>query len=260
MSERKDAVDSKSQDKNDDIVDEGVMRCVEALLMAADGPLSIDRLETLLATAGEPDRKAIRTALKALQAHYVERAAILTEVAGGWRFQVREDYAELVGKLWEERPPKLSRALMETLALICYRQPISRGEIEEVRGVSVSSSIVKTLMEREWIRVVGYREVPGRPALFGTTRQFLDDFNVKSLEQLPTLPEIRDLDRLDDAVRRLTNDASIEQSESGDNTEHDDSDEDKEERSQASVESNPDADKEPSETTRYTSPPPDALH
>ena len=189
-------------------VNERVVQCLEALLMAADGPLSLDRLETLLAAAGEPDRKAIRTALQALETHYAGRAAVLVEVASGWRFQVREEFAELVGKLWEERPPRLSRALMETLALICYRQPIARGEIEEVRGVSVSSSIIKTLLEREWIRVVGYREVPGRPALFGTTRQFLDDFNVKSLEQLPTLPEIRDLDRLDEAVARLRGDAA----------------------------------------------------
>lgn len=202
---------------SDDWVDEKVMSCVEALLMAADGPLSVERMETLLAGAGEPNKKAVRTALKALQTHYTERAVVLVEVASGWRFQVREEYAELVGKLWEERPPRLSRALMETLALVCYRQPVSRGEIEEVRGVSVSSSIVKTLLEREWIKVVGYREVPGRPALFGTTKQFLDDFNVKSLEQLPTLPEIRDLDRLDEAVQRLQADAQAGDN-AGDNT------------------------------------------
>ncbi len=207
-----------SEARSSEIVDESIMHCIEALLMAADGALSIERLESLLANSGEPDRKAIRVALKALEAHYAERAAVLVEVAGGWRFQVREDYAELVGKLWEERPPRLSRALMETLALICYRQPLSRGEIEEVRGVSVSSSIIKTLLEREWIRVVGYREVPGRPALFGTTRQFLDDFNVKSLEQLPTLPEIRDLDRLDEAVRRLRGETDT-QDESEENAE-----------------------------------------
>jgi len=235
--------------KNEEIVDEGVVRCVEALLMAADGPLSIDRLETLLAHAGEPDRKAIRVALKALEAHYAERAAVLAEVAGGWRFQVREEFAELVGKLWEERPPRLSRALMETLALICYRQPISRGEIEEVRGVSVSSSIIKTLLEREWIRVVGYREVPGRPALFGTTRQFLDDFNVKSLEQLPTLPEIRDLDRLDEAVRRLRGDAQEQSDQDQSDNQADDQTVD------APEESDMDHSQAPNEP-----PPSDALH
>lgn len=189
---------------NDPAVPEQVVRCAEAVLMAADGPLSISQLETLLETAGNPDRKAIRTALQALASEYTERAVDLVEVAGGWRFQVRADYSQLIGKLWEQRPPRLSRALLETLALVCYRQPVSRGEIEQVRGVSLSSSITKTLLEYEWIKVVGYREVPGRPALFGTTKQFLDDFSLKSLDQLPTLPELRDLDQLDDVLRQLT--------------------------------------------------------
>lgn len=191
--------------RNEEAIPETLLRCVEALLMAADGPLSLAQLETLLADdAGAPDKKALRTALAALERAYADSAVALAEVAGGWRFQVREDYAGLVGKLWEERPPRLSRALLETLALICYRQPISRGEIEEVRGVSLSSSIVKTLQEREWIKVVGYREVPGRPALFGTTRKLLDDLNLKRLEDLPTLPELRDLDDLDAAAARLS--------------------------------------------------------
>ncbi|MEQ8798707.1 MAG: SMC-Scp complex subunit ScpB [Salinisphaeraceae bacterium] len=190
------------------MIEEKILGCVEALLMAADGPLTVARLETLLAEDGAPDRKAIRTALSALQSDYAGRAVNLVEVAGGWRFRVSADYAGLLGKLWEERPPKLSRALLETLALIAYRQPISRGEIEEVRGVSVSSSIIKTLLEREWVRVVGYREVPGRPALFGTTSQFLDDLDLKRLEDLPSLPEIRDLDDLDAAADRLRAGAS----------------------------------------------------
>lgn len=185
-------------------VPETLLRCVEALLMAADGPLSLTQLEILLADdAGAPDRKALRTALAALEETYADSAVALAEIAGGWRFQVREEYAGLIGKLWEERPPRLSRALLETLALICYRQPISRGEIEEVRGVSLSSSIVKTLHEREWIKVVGYREVPGRPALFGTTRQLLDDLGLKRLEDLPSLPELRNLDDLDAAAAEL---------------------------------------------------------
>jgi segregation and condensation protein B len=185
-------------------VPETLLRCVEALLMAADGPLSLTQLETLLADdAGAPDRKALRTALAALERTYADSAVALVEVAGGWRLQVREDYAGLIGKLWEERPPRLSRALLETLALICYRQPISRGEIEEVRGVSLSSSIIKTLQEREWIKVVGYREVPGRPALFATTRQLLDDLGLKRLEDLPSLPELRDLDELDGVAADL---------------------------------------------------------
>lgn len=193
------------------MIEEKILGCVEALLMAADGPLTVAQLETLLAEDGAPDRKAIRTALSALQSDYAGRAVNLVEVAGGWRFRVGADYAGLLGKLWEERPPRLSRALLETLALIAYRQPISRGEIEEVRGVSVSSSIIKTLLEREWVRVVGYREVPGRPALFGTTSQFLDDLDLKRLEDLPSLPEIRDLDDLDAAADRLRAGASDEQ-------------------------------------------------
>src|SRR5699024_8752868 len=181
--------------------------CVEALLMAADAPLSIDRLVALLDNHGAPDRAAIRLALQALAVRYADAAVNLVEVAGGWRFQVGGDYALLVARLWEERPPKLSRAMLETLALICYRQPIARSEIEQVRGVSVSSSIIKTLQEFEWIKVVAHREVPGRPALFGTTRQFLDDFGVKKLDDLPALPAIKDLDALDAAVARLQGDA-----------------------------------------------------
>lgn len=190
----------------DQIVQEPLLHCLEALLMAADTPLSVERLETLLAAAGEPDRRAVRTALTALKSDYAGRAVQLVEVAGGWRFQVGADYAALLAKLWEERPPRLSRALLETLALIVYRQPISRGEIEEVRGVAVASSIMKTLQERDWVRVVGYREVPGRPALFATTRTLLDDLNLKQLEDLPSLPQVRDGQALDAAAARLQSD------------------------------------------------------
>src|SRR5699024_10418415 len=143
--------------------------------------------------------------------------------AGGWRFQVGADYAALVARLWEEQPRKLSRAMLETLALICYRQPIARSDIEQVRGVSVSSSIIKTLQEYDWIKVVGHREVPGRPALFGTTRQFLDDFGVKRLDDLPSLPEIKDIDALDAAMARLRDDnGGVEESDvAGDGDERD---------------------------------------
>src|SRR5699024_8953436 len=127
----------------------------------------------------------------------------LVEVAGGWRFQVGSEHADLVARLWEEKPPKLSRAMLETLALICYRQPIARSEIEQVRGVAVSSNIIRTLQEFDWIRAVGYRDTPGRPALFGTTKQFLSDFGVKRLQDLPSLPEIKDPEALDAAVARL---------------------------------------------------------
>lgn len=120
----------------------------------------------------------------------------LKEVASGWRFQVRQELALWVGRLWEEKPPRYSRAILETLALIAYRQPITRGDIEEIRGVAVSTAIIKTLMERQWVRIVGHRDVPGRPALYATTRQFLDYFNLKSLDELPSLGEIRDIDKI----------------------------------------------------------------
>ena len=179
------------------LVAEALLRCVEALLMAADGPLSADRLVQLLETTQAVERKDVRLALDALAARYADAAVNLVEVAGGWRFQVGPDYAGLVSRLWEERPPRLSRAMLETLALICYRQPIARSDIEAVRGVSVSSNIIKTLQEFDWIKVVGHREVPGRPALFGTTLAFLDDFGVRRLSDLPSLPELQDLDALD---------------------------------------------------------------
>lgn len=187
----------------DTVVAAGLVQCIEALLMAADEPLSVARLMTLLEHHDQPDRGAIRMALRALQARYAEAAVNLVEVAQGWRFQIGADHATLVARLWAEKPPRLSRAMLETLALICYRQPIARSEIEQVRGVSVSSSIIKTLQEYDWIRVVGYREVPGRPALFGTTSQFLDDFCVKQLSDLPELPAIKDPEALEAAVARL---------------------------------------------------------
>lgn len=190
------------------LVAEKVVRCVEALLMAADAPLSVERLEGLLVEEGAPERKSIRTALLALQQDYAARSVQLIEVAGGWRFQVGSDYAGLLAQLWEQRPQRLSRALLETLALIVYRQPISRGEIEDVRGVAVASSIMRTLLERDWVRIVGHREVPGRPALFASTRTLLDDLGVKNLKDLPSLPEVRDLDALDAAVARLRADAA----------------------------------------------------
>jgi len=139
---------------------------------------------------GHYSRDAIREALDWLQADCAERGIELQHVASGYRFQVRQELAPWISRLWEERPPRYSRALLETLALIAYRQPITRGEIEAIRGVSVSTNIMKTLQEREWIRVVGHREVPGRPALYGSTRQFLDYFNLKSLDDLPALADL----------------------------------------------------------------------
>lgn len=190
------------------VVAESLVRYIEALLMAAEAPLSVDQLVQLLETTEAVDRNQIRDALAVLGERYTDSAADLVEVAGGWRFQVGPDYSTLVARLWEERPPKLSRAMLETLAIICYRQPLARSDIEAVRGVSVSSGIVKTLTEYEWIKVVGYRDMPGRPALYGTTQRFLDDFGVKRLSDLPSLPEIRDIEALDEAVARLQSEAT----------------------------------------------------
>lgn len=171
---------------------EQVKRIVEATLMCADEPLSLDRLAKVF-RRGETNREAIRAALDALVADCEGRGLELQRVASGYRYQIRQDLAEWVTRLWEDRPPRYSRALMETLALIVYRQPITRGEIEEVRGVAVSSNIIRTLLEREWVRVVGYKEVPGRPATYGTTKAFLDYFNLERLDQMPPLDEVRAL-------------------------------------------------------------------
>jgi segregation and condensation protein B len=165
---------------------------VEGALLAAGGPLSVDRILSLFGDEERPRRGDLQAVLDALAEDYAERAIELVEVAGGWRVQVRQTCAPWVSRLYEERPARYSRALLETLALIAYRQPITRGEIEEIRGVAVSSNIVKTLIEREWVRVVGHREVPGRPALLATTRRFLDYFGLRTLDELPPLAEIRD--------------------------------------------------------------------
>ena len=143
-----------------------------------------------------PNKTEILEALEAIQAHYADRGIELKKVSSGWRFQVRADMAGWINRLWEEKPQRYSRALLETLAIIAYRQPITRGDIEEIRGVAVSSHIIKTLSEREWIKVVGQRDVPGRPSLYATTKQFLDYFNLESLEALPSLRELADIDSL----------------------------------------------------------------
>ena len=184
-------------------VKDRLAQILEALLLAADQPLSVEALFRLFQAEGGITKKDVKGALELLGQQLDGRAVELREVASGYRLQVRADYAEWVGKLWQERPPRFSRALLETLALVCYRQPITRGEIEEIRGVSLSPNIIKTLIERGWVREVGVKEVPGRPALLGTTPQFLDDFNLKSLDELPTLPEIKDPAQLEAALLRL---------------------------------------------------------
>ena len=170
---------------------------LEAVLMAADEPLDIKRLAALFTDEERPSNAEIASALTELAKDYAERGIELKEVASGYRVQVREEVNAWVARLWEERPQRYSRALLETLSLIAYRQPITRGDIEEVRGVSVRSSIIRTLQEREWIRVVGHRDVPGKPALFGTTKVFLDYFGLASLDDLPSLAEIKDMDDLE---------------------------------------------------------------
>lgn len=166
----------------------------EAALLAAGRPLSLDQLRDLFAEAERPTRQIMEHVMMLLGDACDGRGFELKKVASGYRLQVRQEYAPWVGRLFEEKPPRYSRALLETLALIAYRQPITRGEIEDIRGVAVSSNIVRTLMEREWVRVVGHRDVPGRPAMYATTKQFLDYFNLNGLNQLPPLSEIRDLD------------------------------------------------------------------
>ncbi len=169
---------------------------VESALLAAGRPLSVDQLQNLFDGRSEPEKSEIREAIQGLVDEYEGRGITVAEVASGFRIQVKANMAERLQKLWEERPPRYSRALFETLALVAYRQPVTRGEIEEIRGVSVSSNIVRTLIERDWVRVIGHRDVPGRPELFGTTRAFLDYFSLKKLDDLPPLADLSDWESL----------------------------------------------------------------
>ena len=169
---------------------------LEALFAASDKPLSVNQLfELFVGDIEQPGKDEIRQAIQQLVEKHEGGGFELKQVASGFRFQVRSDFETWVVRLWEQKPPRYSRALMETLALIAYRQPITRGEIEDIRGVSVSSNIIKTLQERDWVKPLGHKEVPGRPTLYGTTKSFLDYFNLMSLNELPTLAEIRDLDQ-----------------------------------------------------------------
>ena len=172
-------------------------RIIEAALLASTHPLTLPQLSALFDEFDMPSHDELARAMAELREDCASRGIELVEVASGFRFQVCRDVHAAVSRLWTERPSRYSRALLETLALIAYRQPITRAEIEQIRGVAVSTSIVRTLEEREWVRVVGYRDLPGKPALFGTTRQFLDYFNLKSLDELPPLGEIRDLEDLE---------------------------------------------------------------
>jgi segregation and condensation protein B len=167
---------------------------VEAILLAVGKPLTVDHILAVFDEMQRPERQEIRAALARLKVRYHARGIQLNELASGFRFQTNARYGDLVAKLWEEKPQKYSRALLETLALIAYRQPITRAEIEDIRGVSVSSQIIRTLLERNWVRVIGHREVPGRPSIFATTKAFLDYFNLRSLDDLPPLTDLRDID------------------------------------------------------------------
>lgn len=195
VSEAEDAFEAVSYQLRE--IDAPLLRqIIEGLLLAAGRPLSVSAIAELFLEGERPDAERIKAALDEIASDCDARGFELKEVASGFRFQVRQHLSPWISRLSEERPQRYTRALLETLGLIAYRQPITRGDIEEIRGVAVSSTIIRTLLDREWVRVVGHRDVPGRPAMFATTRQFLDYFNLKSLQQLPPLAEIRDLDQL----------------------------------------------------------------
>lgn len=173
---------------------ERFQQVIEAALMVAGRPLTLQNLQKLFDDAEQPDINFLKTVLTAIAEKYSTSGVELCEIASGYQFQARTELSPWLSKLWEERPPRYSRAILETLALIAYRQPITRAEVEEIRGVTASSHIIKTLLEREWIKVLGHRDVPGKPAIYGTTKAFLDHFNLKSLRELPTLSELKDLE------------------------------------------------------------------
>src|SRR5580693_7450821 len=176
--------------------DQYVKNVIEAALLAAGRPLAMDELVSVFDERDGSNAEEVRSAIAALTEDYASRGIELVEIASGFRIQIRADVAAPVSRLWQERPAKYSRALLETLALVAYRQPITRGEIEQIRGVAVNPNIIKTLLERSWIRVIGHRDVPGRPELLGTTREFLDYFSLKKLDDLPTLAQLKELEDL----------------------------------------------------------------
>ncbi|MBT4449407.1 MAG: SMC-Scp complex subunit ScpB [Gammaproteobacteria bacterium] len=194
---------------------------IEALLCAADGPLTVNHLYDLFTgDLDQPVKDDIRKVLHELVDEYQAKGMEIKQVASGFRLQVNPDYSIWITRLFQQKPPRYSRALLETLALIAYRQPVTRGEIEAIRGVSVSSNMIKTLQEREWVKTLGHKDVPGRPSLYGTTSEFLDYFNLKNLNELPTLSELKDLDQFhpelalnDDALQETVNEPGNTESE-----------------------------------------------
>lgn len=203
-----------------------IQAIAEAALLAAGKPLNLEQLRDLFMEEERPARQVMEHALMLLEKACEGRGFELKKVASGYRLQVREEFAPWVSRLFEEKPQRYSRALLETLALIAYRQPITRGEIEDIRGVTVSSNIIRTLLEREWVRVVGHRDVPGRPAMYATTKQFLDYFNLTGLDELPPLSEVRDLEEIGREIEKnIQGEIQFESSE-GNSNRQDDSPED----------------------------------
>lgn len=187
------ATHAAQQPKLPDDAGQLLQQIIEGALLASAKVLTIEQLQALFDEGAEPAKADVKEALQAIQSNCAERGFELIELSSGWRLQVRQQLSPWVSRLWEEKPQRYSRALLETLALVAYRQPITRGEIEEVRGVAVSSNIMRTLLERQWVRVVGHRDVPGRPAMYATTKDFLDYFNLQGLESLPSLADLKDL-------------------------------------------------------------------
>lgn len=192
-----------------------IKRIVEAVLFAANRPMTVKQVIDVFPEIERPETIEVQDAIDAIIEDYRERPIELRKIASGYRFQVKPELSRWVSRLFEEKPPRYSRALLETLAIIAYRQPVTRGEIEDIRGVSVSSSIIQTLLEREWIKVVAHKEAPGRPGLYGTTKQFLDYFNISNLNELPTLQEIQDLDSAIDEPLHLKQEESEQQETEG---------------------------------------------
>tara|TARA_R110000824_G_scaffold52692_4_gene146243 strand:+ start:175533 stop:176384 length:852 start_codon:yes stop_codon:yes gene_type:complete len=174
--------------------EEKIKQIIEGLLLAAGKPMSLDKIAEVFTQQERPEREVLKRVLQEIEKGCEGHGYELKLVASGYRFQVRKELSDWIGRLWEEKPQRYSRALLETLAIIAYRQPITRGDIEKIRGVAVSSSIIRTLLDRDWVRVVGHRDVPGRPAMYASTREFLDYFNLQNLDELPALTEIRDIE------------------------------------------------------------------
>lgn len=188
-----------------------IKRIVEAILFAANRPMTVKQVQQVFPEIEQPELIEILGAIESITEDYRDRPIELKRVASGYRFQVRQELSRWVSRLFEEKPPRYSRALLETLAIIAYRQPVTRGDIEDIRGVSVSSSIIQTLLERDWVKVVAHKEAPGRPSLYGTTSQFLDYFNITTLNDLPTLQEIQDLDLALDNSQHMAQEESEKQ-------------------------------------------------